>query len=92
MLGYDPEDILGKHIDIYYKSTSDYRYIYNILREQETLENFETELLRKDGSTIWGSTNAKILKDSEGLVLGIEGTTRDISNFKSSQEEKQKAP
>ncbi len=41
--------------------------------------DFEAEVTRKDGSTVWTSTNATIVPDPDGRAAMIVGVTRDIS-------------
>lgn len=43
------------------------------------LRNFESEVYRRDGSRIWISENAHIVRDGEGRLLCYEGTVQDIS-------------
>ena len=43
------------------------------------IHNFETEILRGDGTTIWISINAKTARDSSGNILWYDGTIEDIT-------------
>jgi diguanylate cyclase (GGDEF)-like protein len=47
---------------------------------------YETHLRHSDGHDIWVMTNAHYVRDEAGNVVGIEGTTRDISDHKLAQE------
>jgi diguanylate cyclase (GGDEF)-like protein/PAS domain S-box-containing protein len=51
------------------------------------VQNFESEVYKLDGSKIWISENAHIVRDSDGRVLYYEGTVQDISERKRYQEE-----
>jgi len=42
----------------------------------------ELELKHKNGSTIWAELNATTLRDANGKVTGILGTTRDVTDRK----------
>ncbi len=53
-----------------------------ILLKEGVLENFETPCLHKDGSIVWVSFNAKIVRDEEGNILYHEGTSQNISERK----------
>ena len=44
------------------------------------------EYIRKDGSTFWGELKTKILHDSQGNLVGIQGTLRDITERKKTEE------
>ncbi len=50
----------------------------------------ELEYLRKDGSTAYAEVNTSLLRDHEGKPIGILGVTRDITERKQADEEKQK--
>lgn len=58
------------------------------LEQYGSIENFEHRVYRKDGTTIWISTNARTVKDSQGRTLYYEGTHQDITSRKQYEEEK----
>lgn len=43
------------------------------------VEDFVSEVRRRDGSTIWISENARAVRDEEGELLYYEGTVEDIT-------------
>jgi PAS domain S-box-containing protein len=43
------------------------------------VSDFESEVCRRDGSTIWISENARVVRDVEGKVLYYEGMVVDIT-------------
>ena len=43
------------------------------------VSNFESQVYRRDGSTIWISENARSICDESGRVLYYEGTVQDIT-------------
>jgi len=55
----------------------------------EHVRTLELELKRKDGSTVWTETNASIVWDAEGKPIGILGSTRDISERKRAEKERE---
>ena len=55
------------------------------LMEKGFVQNFENELIRKDGTALWASVNAQLIKDQAGEVTGIEGVVRDITNVKEAE-------
>ena len=52
------------------------------LKQHGKVTNFETALLRKDGTSWYASTNAHWLKNSSGDIIGVEGVTRDVTDLK----------
>ncbi|MGE5843965.1 MAG: PAS domain S-box protein, partial [Syntrophaceae bacterium] len=82
-LGYDsPEELISTITDIgtqVYRNSEDRREITRLLKEQGHAENFEAQFIRKDGSTVWGSLNAKTVRDERGEILYYEGTSQDIN-------------
>jgi PAS domain S-box len=49
---------------------------------QGFVANFESQVYRRDGSVIWISENARVVRDPEGRTLYYEGTVSDISEQK----------
>jgi len=47
---------------------------------------FESEVYRHDGSTIWISESARVVRDTDGNVLYYEGTVEDITDRKRAEE------
>jgi PAS domain S-box-containing protein len=57
----------------------------NLLLEQSSIQGFEEENYRRDGSIIWVSLNAHVVKDARGAVQYIEGTIQEISARKQAE-------
>ena len=62
-----------------------------ILEEKGEVNNFEAQVYRKDGNTIWSSTNARAIRDAAGNVSCFEGTAEDITSRKLAEEELKQA-
>jgi PAS domain S-box-containing protein len=88
VFGYRPEEVLGRQIDNFYRDPAHRDDFMAQIRRDGHVENFEAEIRKKDGSFVWVSTNAKLLTNVEGSIIGIEGVTRDISQLKKSEKEK----
>ena len=56
------------------------------LHENDAVLNFESQVYRRDGSLIWISENARIVRDQSGNVLYYEGTVEDITERKQAEE------
>lgn len=57
-----------------------------LLETNEIISNFESEVYRRDGTTIWISENARAVRNVNGDLLYYEGTVRDITKYKLAQE------
>ncbi|TVQ16198.1 MAG: PAS domain-containing sensor histidine kinase [Leptolyngbya sp. DLM2.Bin15] len=53
-----------------------------ILHQEDLITNFESEIRRRDGSHLWISETARVVRDANGEVLYYEGLVRDISDRK----------
>jgi len=51
---------------------------------------FESQVYRRDGSTIWITEAARTLVDDQGQAIGFEGTVVDISQRKADEQEIQR--
>ena len=58
----------------------------HLLRNQGSVENFESRMRRKDGSLQWISINARTVRDTQGNILYLEGTMQDITRRKEAAE------
>jgi len=58
-----------------------------LVDEEGSIQKFEAEVYRKDGSRIWTSTNARAARDRDGQVRYYEGTTEDITARKHTEDE-----
>jgi diguanylate cyclase (GGDEF)-like protein/PAS domain S-box-containing protein len=47
---------------------------------------FELEHLRKEGKNFWSEISLKVLRDSQGILMGFTGSTRDVSSRHAVQE------
>ncbi|MFM7102639.1 MAG: PAS domain S-box protein, partial [Verrucomicrobiota bacterium] len=56
-----------------------------MLQEHDQIENFESQVYRKDGEVIWISENARAVRDEQGRLLYYEGTVEDITERKKAQ-------
>ncbi|WP_343031070.1 sensor domain-containing protein [Roseospira navarrensis] len=83
ILGYDgPEDLIASRTDIARQSYLDpdarRRFIARV-EEEGVVEHFESQMLRKDGSVIWITENARCVRDQNGNTVIYEGTMADIT-------------
>ncbi|MFK5925932.1 MAG: PAS domain S-box protein, partial [Desulfuromusa sp.] len=71
--------------DIYLLEEDRDRWL-NLIRQDGEVRDFEVQMLRKNGDIFWAAVNGHMVRDSAGHISCIEGTVRDISSQRSSQE------
>lgn len=80
--GYSEEEVLGKHIRIFYPPEDQKQFLpERLIREaiDKGKANHEGWRIRKDGSRFWASISITALHDSTGEVIGFSKVTRDLS-------------
>ncbi len=94
MYGYEsPEEMLTIITDIekqLYVYPEERRRFTAALEQYGTIVGFEHQAFRKDGSKIWISINARIVRDPDRNILYYEGFTLDITKRKQAEAEKEK--
>lgn len=82
ILGYqNPSEIIGKNIqDLYYEKGDRKQYIER-LRAEKSLNNYISNLRRKDGRKLILNNNVSIQPDEDGNLNIIEGTLIDITEL-----------
>jgi len=61
-----------------------------LMQEHGQVLHFESEIRRRDGTTIWISENVRSIHDDSGAFLYYEGTVDDISEIKLAREKLQR--
>ena len=57
----------------------------------DSVTNFESEVIGKNGATIWISENVRVVRDQHGNTLYLEGFVSDITKHRRLDEEMQRA-
>ena len=57
------------------------------IAQHGTVTDFESQIWRKDGTVIWITENARLIRDENGQPLHYEGIVRDITAEKFAREE-----
>jgi len=57
-----------------------------LMKDRRTVQNFVSEIRRRDGSTIWIVENARTVTDDDDQFLFYEGTVEDITEKRESEE------
>ena len=80
LLGYDdPEEIIGKLVVEFYRYPEQREELLAELQRAGHVTDYVVELLRKDGSSVFVSTNSRWWRDAKGNILGVEGIFRDFT-------------
>lgn len=88
LLGYGLEELIGFKLDALFVDPQGREKFLQALRANlGSVSDYETQLRRKNGRVIWVSTNAHYYTDEYGNLLGVEGTSRDITSRKLAEEE-----
>jgi len=89
IMGYEsPEEMMQQVIDIglqIHTSLESRNKFVEDLVSKGAVEKFEAQNLRKDGSIIWTSTNARAVKDESGNIICFEGFLTDITERKQAE-------
>ncbi len=89
--GYaSPEELMQSLTDIgrrLYAQEGRRDEFVRLMQERDTITGFESQIYRKDGSTIWISENCRVIRDAEGKLLYYEGTVEDITQRRQAEED-----
>lgn len=89
--GYDtPAALMADLSDIdrrLYVKAGRREVFHRLMKAQGQVLNFESEVYRRDGTRIWISENAHMVRGPQGEFLCYEGTVQDISERRHYQEQ-----
>lgn len=85
-----PDEMREVNAKILYVNPQDRKKMLNLVR-RGSVRNFEARMRRKDGAIIDCIINVYALRDETGAVIGIQGSTRDITTLKQAGERLRKA-
>ncbi len=80
--GWTQEEIVGKPVTMVYDQPGARDVLLAALTEKGCLRDYELCLVKKDGSRIFVSLAAQLVRDSCGAVTGVVGSLRDIAHRK----------
>ena len=84
--GWDPEDVIGHPVTDFYLDPSAKETFAKTLKETGAVNDYELQLLAKDGRVIDVSVSSHIVFDDDCNPVGVEGVLRDISTRKKMEE------
>jgi sigma-B regulation protein RsbU (phosphoserine phosphatase) len=88
--GYaSPEDLVANITDIgrkLYVQPGRRDEFIQLMQENDTVTDFESQIYRKDGSIIWIAENVRAIRNTRGRLLYYEGTVEDITQRREAEE------
>ena len=101
LVGYSVEELVGQTPALI-TTPSSFEEIARVFVEQLTIDEsgqadldrvtmLQSELYKKDGSTIWTEASMTYVRDEDNQPIGITGVTRDISERKIAEEKREEA-
>ena len=77
--GYTREELIGKSVIDLYANPADREAFLRAVSANGEVSDYEIRLKDKSGREVETSINARVVKDTSGKPVAIEGTFRDIS-------------
>lgn len=88
IVGYSAEEIIGTQMADYYFEPADRETFIRALQEGDgEVVGHETQLRHRDGHGVWMSSSARLLKDEEGNVTGVEAISRNVDTLREQREQ-----
>ncbi|HEY9704616.1 MAG TPA: CHASE4 domain-containing protein, partial [Allocoleopsis sp.] len=88
--GYDnPDELINQISDIttqLYVNPHRRQELIKLMKNQEIVNHFESQIYRKDRSVIWIAENVRCVRDNTGEILYYEGTVQDVTHRKIMEE------
>ncbi len=82
VLGFEPEEIIGRTAESYYPQSSDRDAFKAAIAAHGRVADFPGQMVRKDGQVIDISISSHAFFDADGQFAGIEGIYRDVTQRK----------
>ncbi len=82
---YSPEEVIAlTNLEEMYVDPHRYREFIRLMEAQESISSFESQVYRQDGSIVWISESAYVVRDRDGVHY--EGLIEDITKRKQTEE------
>jgi PAS domain S-box-containing protein len=92
-LGYSSEELIGMTYRRYTDETTAkklYLTFNGVYRTGEPVKVLDVEVIRKDGTKAFNEISVSLIRDSEDKPTGFRGISRDVTERKRMQEEREK--
>ena len=84
--GFKPEELIGRSVGRVYAHFEDRKKLLDAIGKKGEVADYEVKLKNKSGDLVYASTNAHFIFDSNNNPIGVEGSLRDISARKKTEE------
>ena len=79
LMGYNASEVIGIPVsELYVGGRAEARRVMRLLREQDSIKNYETTIKSRDGSHVAISLSASFLKNEKQKIIGTLGISIDI--------------
>lgn len=85
--GYSRDQLIGSHMSKYFKEPERAREGFRRIFEEGLLRDYELEIVRPEGRTVFLLCNASLLRDGSGKALGVCAIARDMTERRLVEEE-----
>jgi len=91
--GYTAEEMTGRHVAVLFPpdSTEELEPILAAIRRGRQVHHFETQRVRKDGTVIDVSLSVSPIRGEEGVIVGVAGIGRNVTERKWAEAEQRAA-
>ena len=87
LLGYTPEELADRSLaDVFVEPGGRDRYMEALHESGGRLHDYRVRQRRRNGDIIWVSISAQLRHDENGEIIGSQGTSRDITWQRESEE------
>ncbi len=83
--GWEPEEVIGNPVTDFYRDPQERDVFNEKLKEKGLINDYELQLLAKNGRVIDVSMSAKIVLGIDGSSIGVDGVLRDITDRKEAE-------
>ncbi|HET7217610.1 MAG TPA: PAS domain S-box protein, partial [Vicinamibacterales bacterium] len=89
LYGYQPEEAIGRHASFLYPAgrKEEIDRVLQQVRSGRPVDRLETQRLRKDGTLVDVSVTFSPILDNAGVIVGISGISRDITQLVRARQE-----
>lgn len=87
ILGYSPEDLIGKSFQKYInpEKLEETIEVHSKVNAGDIMENFPLQMMTSKGDTRYLDATAYPIRDKDGTIMGCSGTATDITHLKEYQ-------